>query len=360
MTSFLQQFFLLISTLSMIVCDVRRYPVVVHAFSPTPSSCAPFSSANNKKILSTATRRCALFNTIQNESYDLAVVGENIALTSTTIMTRRQSMTTTMKAGSAAAAAATILGSFPSYADTESSTTTTVSPKQILNKFASIPTFVIATSDGVPFMIFNGKDGATGYFFLSYNVAKQALLDAQQKDSASGKKGTIWDTATVRVVPLSVALQLALVERARTASNSEDGVRGMKLPRTIGDIVPSEEGIADAKIVDAKNNPNKWNSKGRVPIFYFATTDDDDDGKNSKWYFNVADLKRDHPGEVGEIRVIEMMDVFRRTKDWGTLQDLTPVPVQETNQVALQLIKNLPSDAKPYSLQQAYLVSSAK
>ena len=222
-------------------------------------------------------------------------------------------------------------------------------------------------------MIFNGKDGATGYFFLSYNVAKQALMDAQQKDSVSSssgqqqKKATIWDTATIRVVPLSVALQLSLVERSRTASNQEDGVRDMKLPRTIGDIVPSEEGIADAKIVDAMNNPSKWNSKGRVPIFYYATTPTDESnngGKSSKWYFNVADLKRDYPEEAGkdggEIKVMEMMNILRRTNDWSTLQDMIPVPVQESNQVALQLIKNLPSDAKPYNLQQAYLVSSAK
>jgi hypothetical protein len=245
---------------------------------------------------------------------------------------------------------------------TTTTTTTPVTPKQVLSRFGSVPTFALTTEDGVPFMVFNGRDGATGYFFLSYDAAVRALADARKRDaSRTATTATVWDVATVRVVPMSVAIRLSLVGTARTASNPEDGVRDRRLPSTIGDLVPSEEAVADARRVDGRTggaNPDRWDAKGRVPIFYT-------EARRDRWYFNVADLKRDDADAAadendGTIRVAEMMDVFRKTKDWDTLRNVVPVPVRESNQVAAQLIRDLPPDARPYDLQRAYLVSSAR
>jgi hypothetical protein len=101
----------------------------------------------------------------------------------------------------------------------------------ILSRLGSIPTFVLVQGDtGIPFMIFNGERSATGYFFLSYNIAEQALRDAREKDKATGGGSStavnIWDTAQVRVVPLSIAMQLALSSQQRVAANNDKAVEG--------------------------------------------------------------------------------------------------------------------------------------
>lgn len=96
----------------------------------------------------------------------------------------------------------------------------------VLKTLGSSPTFVLVQGDtGVPFMIFNGEAGATGYFFLSYNIAEQALQDAREKDKQNGA-ANIWNEAQIRVVPLSIAMQLALTTKQLAAVNEEKGVRG--------------------------------------------------------------------------------------------------------------------------------------
>jgi hypothetical protein len=108
-------------------------------------------------------------------------------------------------------------------------TTTTTTAADILKSLGSIPTFVLVEGDsGVPFMIFNGENAATGYFFLSYNIAEQALRDAREKDKqqSGGAANDVWNAAQVRVVPLSIAMQLALSSQQRAAVNEEKGVKG--------------------------------------------------------------------------------------------------------------------------------------
>lgn len=87
--------------------------------------------------------------------------------------------------------------------------TTSSSASDILLRLRAIPTFCIVNEDGVSFMIFDGQASATGYFFLNFQVANQALKDARQKDTNAGAV-ELWSDAKIIVVPLAVALQLAL------------------------------------------------------------------------------------------------------------------------------------------------------
>ncbi|KAG7365753.1 hypothetical protein IV203_028423 [Nitzschia inconspicua] len=261
-------------------------------------------------------------------------------------------------------------------ADESDSSGSQSSAADVLKTLGTIPTFVLVQGDtGVPFMIFNGENGATGYFFLSYNIAEQALRDAREKDKQNGA-ANIWNAAQIRVVPLSIAMQLALSTKQRTAVNEEKGVKDIKL-NTYGDIVVSEEGNIDAKRLDTErnNNPSKWSStKGRVPLFYV----DDMKLANGKqpWYFNIADLKAEYKKQTlletgaenatlpnDKIKVVEMMNLFRsasRKNDWTTLQNVMIMPVKESKQVAVKIIKEMTPGSSPYNFDKVFLVSSSK
>ena len=243
---------------------------------------------------------------------------------------------------------------------------------EILDRLGNIPTFCLVQPDGTPFMIFNGERSATGFFFLSYNMAQTALQDAITKDK-NKEAGAIWERAAVRVVPLSVAMQLSLYgPRERIATNTDKSISGKKM-NTYADIVMSEEGNLDARRLDRERknpNPQRWsNTKGRIPVFHV-------DGMTTKsgkdaWYFNIADLKADykqqHDGQalVGNdgIESMEMMDVFRkasRKDEWTPLQNIRFMPVPESKQVAVQIVKKQQAEENPYDFDKVFLVSSSK
>ena len=205
-------------------------------------------------------------------------------------------------------------------------------------------------------MIFDGKASATGYFFLSFDIAKQALDDARQKDKGSD----IWSKAKIIVVPLSVALQLGIRKQQRQATNYD------LLFNTYNSIVASPEGTADARIVDEKNNPDKWNQKGRIPIF----TIDGMALNNGKQpaFFNTDDLlkewRRENPSEpedtmvLVQVRELETaVRVSSQKNDFAELQRLQIMPVQETTDVARRLVS---SEKLPkYDFQKVVLVKTA-
>lgn len=225
-------------------------------------------------------------------------------------------------------------------------------------RLRSIATFCIVNPDGIPFMIFDGQSSATGYFFLSFEVAAQALKDARQKD----KKGSseIWADSKIVVVPLALALQLALRKTEREVVNT-------KLDKivTFNDIVPSEEGVSAAKELDG-GDKGKWSQRGRVPIFHF-------DGlllANGKepHYFNRLDLlqewKRQYPDKnPPPIQITDLVDLYRgcfAKNDFSKIERLAFMPVAETNEVALQIYKSSPEGNLPkYDFGKVFLVGSA-
>lgn len=214
-------------------------------------------------------------------------------------------------------------------------------------------------------MIFDGQAKATGYFFLSFDIAAQALQDARQKDKNTGA-AQVWANAKIIVVPLAVALQLSLRKSQREATNGN----GIKF-NTFNDLVPSQEGVDDAKALD-NNNPAKWEQKGRVPLFYIKGLTLDN-GKEPR-YFNQRDLlqewerqkqQQQPPPPPPTIQIVEMVDLYRAAlsssngNSLDAISNLAIMPVAESNQVASKLIKSdgtLPS----YSFNKVFLVGSAK
>ena len=277
---------------------------------------------------------------------------------------RRKALHTAFTTISATSAS---LLSYPYISEADDTSTADVS--QILLRLKSIPTFCIVDPNGVPFMIFDGQASATGYFFLSFDIAAQALTDAKRKDTNAGA-AAIWEQARIIVVPLAVALQISLRKSQRVAVNN--GIRF----NTYGDIVPSQEGIDDAKTIDSSTTvsslSNKWGQKGRVPLFYISDMTLDN-GRQPR-YFNQRDLLkewyRQHPEQTSappKIQIVEMVDMYRsalkgKNSDFVTIQNLAIMPVVETNQVAGQLLQQQPKDnpLPKYDFNMVYLVGSAQ
>ncbi|CAJ1931788.1 unnamed protein product [Cylindrotheca closterium] len=229
------------------------------------------------------------------------------------------------------------------------------STQDLLLRLRSIPTFCIVNPDGIPFMIFDGQSSATGYFFLSFDVAAQALQDARKKD----KKGSeIWSNANIVVVPLAVALQLALRKTQREATNN-----GATMV-TFNEIVASSEGVEDAKELDG-GDKGKWSQRGRVPLFHFDTLVLEN-GREPR-YFNRADLlkewNRQNPDKSPPpVQVSNLLDLYRvcfAKNDFSKVERLAIMPVVETNQVASSLFKSSDGNMPKYNLDKVFLVGSA-
>jgi len=292
------------------------------------------------------------------------------------LWTRRDTLS---KTASSVLAASSLGVASPSVAAEAS---TAAAKQEIISKLSGIPTFCLVNGpeagpdlNGVPFGIYSPDSGtATGYFFMSYDIALDALKAASKLDSFRGD-GSIWETALVKVVPLSIAVQLSLSKRRRVAVNEEEGVGGIKVD-TIHNLIPSGEGNGDAQKLDTSRskNPKKWETKGRVPLFYIA----EPRLKKDFYYFEtnalIADYKRRHAGDdpglifLPEIQLVEIIDLFRKAQqsnDWESLRDFveTIQPSPDAREAAIKLLKEEAAAAKksaPYNLDKTYLVSTAK
>jgi len=251
---------------------------------------------------------------------------------------------------------------------------------EVISKLAGIPTFCLVNGpgagpelDGVPFDIYNTQSAtATGFFFMSYETALEALKAASNIDSGRGD-GNIWATAKVKVVPLSIAIQLSLSRRRRVAVNEEKGVGGIQVD-TVHNLIPSDDGSADAQRLDTSRGQNvkKWETKGRVPLFYIP----EPRLKKNNYFFDtnslIADYKRNHrdddPGMmlVPEIQLTELIDIFRKAQnsnDWESLRNFvdTIQPSAEARADAIKLLKEeAATKAASYNFDKVYLVVSAK
>jgi hypothetical protein len=117
-----------------------------------------------------------------------------------------------------------------------------------------------------------------------------------------------------------------------------------------------------------KQNPAKWEAKGRVPLFYVNGLTLGD-GREPR-YFNQRDLRkeweRQHPGTPPpSIEIVEMFNLFRMAVksggDLSGISNLAIMPVQESQQVASKLLKS--SDGGPlpnYNFSKVFLVGLAK
>jgi hypothetical protein len=299
-------------------------------------------------------------------NHDLEQLGEHHSLTQINFLDRRRALRQAI--GAFSIVSTTLL---PALHASNAEEITSVDASTIFLRLKSIPTFCLVDPKGVPFMIFDGEASATGYFFLSYDIAARALADAKEKDKNAGADA-IWDEARIIVVPLAVALQVTLRKSQRVAVNN--GIRF----KTYGDIVPSQEGINDAKSLDPSTTgtslSTKWEQKGRVPLFYIAGMKLQD-GREPR-YFNKRDLmnewSRQNPSAPApKINLVEMVGLFRSAlsgsknggdNNLGAIENLAIIPVKESNQVASQLLQRQSNDnpLPKYDFNQVFLVGSAQ
>jgi hypothetical protein len=301
----------------------------------------------------------------------------------TFLSTRRGSLKQTAAATAAAVFAVSVVVAPQSAfaaapANAAAATTSSSSTKQeILSKLAGIPTFCLVNENGIPFVIFDRSSATgTGYFFLTKEIALQALDSARRNDSSKGAE-QIWNKAQIKVVPLSIALQLSLTKRRRTTVNEEDGVRNIQVD-TIHLLIPGDDGNKDAQRLDTSrnNNPKKWETKGRVPLFnikdpinghqYYSFETNDLINEYKKRNTNDLSLINIPPIEVREL----VADTYRKAAisgDWNSLEDFanTIHAIPESSKNAIELLQKEIKSSKtgnitPYNFDQAYLVSAGK
>mmetsp|Transcript_23781 Transcript_23781/g.55981 ORF Transcript_23781/g.55981 Transcript_23781/m.55981 type:complete len:372 (+) Transcript_23781:135-1250(+) len=350
-------------------CTIAIASTTVHGFSS--SSPASFLSTVSFHAVSKST----LWATKTNED----IFGVEAESGKEDFLTTRRDSLSMAASALVAAATATSLGSEPALADDAAAPA--VTKEEIFSKLSRIPTFTLVNGpgsgsnlEGVPFEIYN-KDSATatGFFFLSYETAQEALKAASNLDSSRGD-GNIWMTAQIKVVPLSVALQLSLTRRRRVAVNEEKGVNGI-LVDTVHNLIPSDAGNADAQTLDTKRKKNakKWETKGRVPLFSIT------EGKaaKKKYYFEttdlIADYKRNHAKDdpsmafIPEIQLDELGYFFRQavqSNDLGALKDFadTIQTLPDAREAAIKLLQEEAASktpVAPYNFDKTFLVLSA-
>lgn len=278
----------------------------------------------------------------------------------------------------------------------ETATETKMNSYKILRKMRSVPTFCLVTQEGIPFMVLeDDKTTASGYFFLSYETASGNLRSARQKEQQDkGQISNVCADAKIIIVPLGVALQLALsqnqsrevVNLNNSISNNNEGPS--LLLSTHHEIIVSTEGRDDANEVENRsvadvatttggtNNTN--NSKERVPLFYLEGLTLAN-GKEPR-YFNELDLwhewNRQHPHQPRPpTHLVELLELYGTalTLDDNTsnnsnttnahnntaaafarVANVTLMPVADTVQVGKDLMKTaIPPN---YNFQQLYLL----
>jgi len=322
-------------------------------------------SAFAPSALSTPATKSALHATLDESDSDVTGASN--------CWTRRETLSKTASSLLVASVAAA------GFSSPEASLAADATRQEIIAKLSGIPTFCLVNGpgagpelDGVPFDIYDPNSAkATGYFFMSYATAQQALEQASNLDSARGD-GNIWATAKIKVVPLSIAIQLALVGRRRVAVNEEEGVNGIKVD-TYHNIIPSDDGNGDAQRLDTSRGRNVkiWETKGRVPLFYIP----EPSVKKNFYYFDtnalISGYKRNHPNDpamtfIPEIQVVELTEIFRKAQssnDWEALRDFTETiqPSAEARQDAIKLLTEEASKkSAPYNFDKTYLVITAK
>ena len=306
-----------------------------------------------------------------------------VASSAAFLQTRRQS---TSAAAAVAAAAVTTAFGWEAFAPSASSfvanaaammegdgTVTTMTKQEILQRLVGIPTFTLVNEEGVPLIIYDKyKAIGTGYFFFSKTIAEQALAAATASvDPADGTN--LFAKAHIKVVPLSVAIQLALTNNLSVATNPEEKINGIKV-KTIHLIIPTEDGNTDAVRLDTSRggNAKKWETKGRVPLFSVT-----DPTTQRKYYsFDTAQAitqyKQRNPQDLSliqlpSIEIEEFVLLMDRAvtvqKNWSSLRDLAtslqPTVEMRTEAIDLLTQEQKAGNVRPYDFTQAYLVGAA-
>ena len=136
--------------------------------------------------------------------------------------------TTTAAMATTATAFTTRISSARAEAATmgDSSTTSVASPMSTINdlllRLKSIPTFCLVDPQGAAYMVFkNDQAVAVGYAFTTFPGALAVLSDAQRNAKEKGYFDT-WKDATITVIPLDIAVRLALKKKTRKSPKEQE------------------------------------------------------------------------------------------------------------------------------------------
>lgn len=92
----------------------------------------------------------------------------------------------------------------------------------LLLRLKSIPTFCIVDPNGAAYMVFkNDQALAVGYAFTTFPGALAVLSDAQRNAKEKGFFD-VWKDATVTVIPLDIAVRLALKKKTRKSPKDQE------------------------------------------------------------------------------------------------------------------------------------------
>ena len=177
-------------------CSSRRY-CVIEANGVLPQA-TPFIHDDDPTITASCiSRRNALYQT-----------------TATAAMVTSTATAFTTRIPSAIAATATT-------EDTKSA-----SPMSTINdlllRLKSIPSFCIVDPNGAAYMVFkNDQALAVGYAFTTFPGALAVLSDAQRNAKEKGYFD-VWKDATVTVIPLDIAVRLALKKKTRKSPKDQE------------------------------------------------------------------------------------------------------------------------------------------
>ena len=187
-----------------------------------------------------------------------------------------------------------------------STTTSAVTPQDLLARLRRVPCFAIVDKDGIPYIIVDQKTRfGTGYFFLTFRGALAVLGEAQQKAKAEGYE-KVWEGARITTVPMDIAVRLSLKKVERFGQNN------LKLD-TIADILPGMEERDDALKLDRSG---RFNEQGSCPLFYVEEGMEAEDGSLPTYFSTatlVADWDRIYGGKkpLPAVKVVDLLDLFQ-------------------------------------------------
>lgn len=246
----------------------------------------------------------------------------------------RRSMLSGASAVIAAAASACVTSAplSASAASTAGTSTSAVTPQELLARSRRVPCFAIVDKEGVPYVIVDKKTGfGTGYFFLTFSGALSVLGDAEKRAKEEGNE-KVWEGARITTVPLDIALRLTLKKVERIGQN--------EIKReTISDILP---GMDEREAASKLDKSGRFDEQGSVPVFYAEEGLEADDGSIPA-YFSTATLVADWNRIYGEqkplpnIKVVDLLDIFQGSMRGSAKLNPSFVPTEESIEVVKEL-----------------------
>lgn len=261
-----------------------------------------------------------------------------VALTSSSMLANpssidRRSMLSGASAVIAAAASAFVASAPLSASAAGTSTSTSaVTPQELLARSRRVPCFAIVDKDGVPYVIVDKKTGfGTGYFFLTFSGALTVLGDAEKRAKEEGNE-MVWEGARITTVPLDIALRLTLKKVERSGQN--DIKR-----ETISDILPGMDERGAASKLDKSG---RFDEQGSVPVFYAEEGLEAEDGTTPAYFSTatlVADWNRIYGGQkpLPTIKVVDLLDIFQGAMRGSAKLNPSFVPTEESIEVVKEL-----------------------